>query len=404
VRGALLICKKEFLELSKDRRTLFFAFGMPLLLYPLLFSMMNKLESTDSARRIKHPSRVYLVDPSEVLAPSLKADPKNFELVGRPSGDLKQALKDQKLDLSVEVPADAKEKLDQQMTFTIQTLRDGSERSGDLALDRLKDSVATRNKLLVSSRLEALHASAQLAEPIAVTATSAADAGLQMGKILGSFLPYLLLLMMFSGSMQPGIYVTAGEKERGTLQSLLSTRLPRNQIILGKLFYVFAMGILAAVLNLLSMGFTFTRMVGPAMAANNAAHGGAPAGLPVISTMILLQSLVLMIPLGLLFANFIVFMGIQARNTHEAGTAMMPGLFVVIFLGVFSMAPGIEKMAWVPYVPVMNVSLAIRKLFSQQGDNLQCLIALAMTIALAAIMTWISTRVLDRESVIFKQS
>ena len=101
--------------------------------------------------------------------------------------------------------------------------------------------------------------------------------GHNIDEILGSFLPYLLLLMMFSGSMQPGIYVTAGEKERGTLQSLLSTRLPRNQIILGKLFYVFAMGILAAVLNLLSMGFTFTRMVGPAMAANNAAHGGAPS-------------------------------------------------------------------------------------------------------------------------------
>jgi sodium transport system permease protein len=203
--------------------------------------------------------------------------------------------------------------------------------------------------------------------------------------------------------MQHGIYVTAGEKERGTLQSLLSTRLPRNQIILGKLFYVFAMGIIAAVLNLVSMGFTFTRMVGPAMAAG-AAHGGAPAGLPVVSSLALLQSLVLMIPLGLLFANFIVFMGIQARSTHEAGTAMMPGLFVVIFLGVFSMAPGIEKMAWVPYVPVMNVSLAIRKLFSQQGDHVQSLIAFAMTIALAALMTWISTRVLDRESVIFKQS
>ena len=75
---------------------------------------------------------------------------------------------------------------------------------------------------------------------------------------------------------------------------------------------------------------------------------------------------------------------------------------MVVLLGVFSMAPGIEKMAFLPYVPVLNVSLAIRKLFSRQADPWEYLVALVMTLALAGLMTWISTRLLDRESALFR--
>jgi hypothetical protein len=59
-------------------------------------------------------------------------------------------------------------------------------------------------------------------------------------------------------------------------------------------------------------------------------------------------------------------------------------------------------MAWLPYVPVLNVSLAIRKLFSQQADLPQYLVALAMTLGLAALMTVVSSRMLNRESALFR--
>ena len=75
---------------------------------------------------------------------------------------------------------------------------------------------------------------------------------------------------------------------------------------------------------------------------------------------------------------------------------------MVVLLGVFSMAPGIEKIALLPYVPVLNVSLAIRKLFSRQADPWEYLVALLMTLVLAALMTWISTRLLNREATLFK--
>lgn len=402
MRGALLILKKEFLELGKDRKTLFFTFVMPVLLWPLMFGMMTKLGQNDAAKRKGQPSRIHLVDPGAALGARLKEKDRLFTLVERPQGDLKQALKDQKLELVVEVDADAPDRIARSETFEVRALVDESERSSSLALKRLKETLQTMDRDLVGARLKALGAPAQLAEPSRIKSSNASSTGQEIAKVFGSFLPYILMIMMFTGAMQHGIYATAGERERGTLQTLLATRLPRSQIIWGKLLYIFCMGLFATIMNLASMGFAFGRIIGGAAAGAGEAGAGMASLSSIADPMTLGLSLLLMLPLALFFSNFILLGGIQARNTVEAGTALTPGIFVVIFLGMFSMAPGLEKMAFLPYVPIVNVSLAIRKLFAQQANAVEYLLALTMTIGLAGLMTWLSTRILNRESAIFK--
>jgi sodium transport system permease protein len=234
-----------------------------------------------------------------------------------------------------------------------------------------------------------------LAEPVKLEVKNAADAALEVGKVLGRMLPYLLMIMMYAGSMQHGIYATAGEKERHTLLSLMATRLPRNQIILGKLLYIFSIGVISALLNLLSMGLSIPFMGG-------GANASMPAMAAIASPLTLGLTFMIMVPLGLFFSNFILLMGIQARNTIEAGSAIAPGIFVVMFLGMFTMAPGVDKMSFLSYVPVVNVCLALRKLFSQQFSWTEYLVAFAMTVGLAGIMTLVSTRLLNREKALFK--
>lgn len=402
MRGAFLIVKKEFMELSKDRKTMFFTFVMPLILYPLLFTMMHRLENNDAAKRAGKPSRVYLLDASQTLAPVLQGDPQHFELVSKPEGDVKQAIRDQKLEMALEVDAEAANKLASLETFSLKALYDKSDDSSRLSLDRLKEALKKQDSQWVQARLKRIAASPQLAAPTALETVQAGDMGLSLGKVVGSFLPYLLVIMMYAGSMQHGIYVTAGEKERGTLLSLLATSLPRNQIIIGKLLYVFLIGLLTAMTHLFSMAFSMSRLMADHAAAAPGAAGAASGLAAIANPLTLGLTFLLMVPLGLFFANFILLGGIQAKNTVEAGTALTPGMFVVVVLGVFSMAPGIEKMAMLPYVPVLNVSLAIRKLFSQQANAWEYVVALGMTIGLAALMTWLSTRMLNRESAIFK--
>ncbi|HCZ32848.1 MAG TPA: hypothetical protein DHV93_04975 [Holophagaceae bacterium] len=395
MRGALLIAKKEFLELSKDRKTLFFAFVLPFLLYPAIFGMMAKMGKRDEAQNRNKASRVYVSDPSGILDGILASDPKRFERVARPEGDLRQALRDQKLELAIEVAPTAAEALQKHATFIVTATVDESERASELALKRLKESLKGQEKTWVQGRLQTLGASLQLAEPIKLDVKDAADAALKAGKFIGMLLPYLLMTMMYTGAMQHGIYATAGEKERNTLLSLMATRLPRNQIILGKLLYIFSMGVIAALLNLLSMGLSI-----PFIGGGSA--GSMQAMAAIANPMTLGLTFLIMVPLGLFFANFILLMGIQAKNTIEAGSAIMPGIFLVVFLGMFTMAPGVDKIPALAYVPVVNVCLALRKMFGQQPNWTEYAIAFAMTVGLAGLMTLVSTRVLNREKALFK--
>jgi sodium transport system permease protein len=399
VRGALLILRKEYRELAKDRRTLFFTFLLPLILYPAIFGITGGMGGRDAERRAARPSRVWIADPSGVLAPALGADPEHFTLVPAPAGDLRQALRRQELELALEVAPEAAAQLAGGHTLGVRAVYDNSDESSRLALERAKALLARWESERVRDRLRRLRAPAELATPARLEVQDAGDMGLYAGKLVGSFLPYLLMLMMYAGAMQHGIYATAGEKERGTLLGLLATRLPRTQIILGKLLYVFSIGILSALVNLLSMGFSVARLLASPAAAGTPVAAGVPA---LASPAALLLTFLLMVPLGLFFATFILLGGLQARNTLEASSALTPGIVVVVLLGVFSMAPGIEKLAFLPFVPVLNVSLAIRKLFSQQMVLWEYLVALGMTLALAALMTWISTRVLNRESSLFR--
>ncbi len=401
MRGALLVFKKEFMEFTKDRKTMFFTLVLPLLLMPSIFLMVNALGQSDERKRENSPSRVAVADPEGLVTPLLLADTKKFKIVPQPEGDPKQAIRDQKVDLMVKVEPGATAKAARQETYTVTALRDRSEGSSQEAYSRLKEALSLQDKSAVAVRLKSISAPPQLAVPTKLEAEEAGDSYLGLRKFMGSFLPYFVMIMMFQGSMNHGVYTTAGEKERGTLLSLLSTALPRNQIIWGKLLYVFTMGVTVSLLNLLSLGFTFGTMARGA--ASHADAAGAAAGLSAVaSPATLLLTFLLMVPLGLMLANLILLMGIRAKNTVEGNTSLMPFMFLLIFLGMFIMAPGVDKLPVLPYLPVVNVCLAIRKLFSQQGNAAEYLVALFMTLGLAGLMTWFSTRFLNREEAIFR--
>ncbi len=407
MKGVGLIFKKEWMEFSKDRRTMFFTFVIPLILFPAIFTVMTKMAQGDSKRRNSEASRIVLKDPGQVIKPFLGADTKLFKLVEAPGGDLKQALRDKKFDLAVDVEEDAPGKLRRQESFAVKAMVDESESASELALKRLKEAMQKQDQVWVQARLEAIKAPKDLPKPANLIIEKASDLALEMSKLLGMIVPYILLIGLYTNAMQHGVYMTAGEKERHTLLSLLSTPLPRSHVIWGKLLATFSIGVLGTVMNVVGMGIGFL-VLGQQAAGSEAAAAGATAA-PSLSFASLASpatlglTLLLLIPLGLFFSSIILVLGTQAKNSREAMTAITPGIFVVVMLGVFSMSPGLEKMAALPYVPVLNVALTIRKLFSHEFVAWQYLLAFVMTSGLAAAMAWVSTSILNRESVIFKQ-
>lgn len=398
------------MEFLKDRRTVFFTFFMPLVLVPTIITMMSKMAQGDSNRRNGQPSRIVLNDPGNVLKPFLQADYKSFQIVDPPQGEIKQALREKKFELGVTVDSDAPQKLAVQTPFAVKALVDETEEASELALKRLKTLMEKQDQTWVQGRLEAIKAPQDLPRPSKLVTEKASDLALELSKMLGMFVPYILLIGLYSTAMQHGVYMTAGEKERHTLVSLLSTALPRSHVIWGKLLAIFSIGVLGTLMNVTGMGIG-VGLLGHQVEASQAASAGASvaAATPAISlssladAQTLILTLLILIPLGLFFSSIILVLGTQAKTSREAQTAITPGIFVVIMLGVFSMAPGLDKMVMMPYIPVLNVALTIRKLFSHQFVQWEYLIAFLMTSGLAAAMAWISTKLLNRESALFKQ-
>ena len=401
MRGAWLVMKKEFLELAKDKRTLFFTFIVPMFLYPAIFVMIAKMGQRDRAQREASPSQVYLLDPTSVLAPALQADAKHFSLVDAPAGGVAAALREKRIDLAIEVPGGAADSIKASKTFTVtaqvNTIEDGSE----LALKRLKDLLKRQDQGWVDARLHALNASVELVTPSAVEVKDISDDALIQAKILGIMLPYLILITMFMPIMSNGGSMTAGERERGTLMSLLSTRIPRSQIAVGKLMALFVLGVVSMAMGVLAMFFSAPMMTGGDAAA--AASAAAKTSiLQIFGPGSLMLMLILLVPVALVMVSFVLNVGIRAKTQREAAAALMPGMFVIIGLAVFSINPGIEKMAITHWVPVLNVSMSIREMFTQQFSYAHYFLALAINTALALVLTSMAAKTLNREDVLFK--
>jgi len=439
MRGVWLVFKKEMLEFAKDRKTMFFTLALPLILYPVLFGVMGKMASREDKQARSSQTRVAIVDESKVLEPLLLSRADEFKLVPLPDGDVKQAIKDDKLEMLVTLEPSAALDLAGHKTVQVDVLYNKVEKTGNVGMERLEKVLGELDRATIQQRLEQLGASKQLADPTEIHKSLVGGEEMMLAKFLGTMLPYILMLMLFAGSMSLGVYVTAGERERGTLITLLATGLPRFEIIWGKMLYVFAMGIAVSIINIASMSISMGGLFGSRMTEHgteSAAVATVPSGATdtagfsvgtsaetaaindatadvaaqasslaaVVNPTTVLLVLLMMIPLGLMFATLIITLGIQAKNSQEASTAMMPIALVVIFLSIFSMSPGIEKMGALPYIPIVNISLVIRKLFAQQASALDYAIAFLMTVGLAALMTYISAKLLGRESAIFKST
>ncbi|HTL98918.1 MAG TPA: ABC transporter permease [Holophagaceae bacterium] len=402
MRGAWLVMKKEFLELSKDRKTLFFMFVMPLILYPALFGMMSKMHERDESQRKGKPSRIHVVDPSSTLIPILQADAKDFQLVPDPGEDMQKALRDKKLDLSLEVPASAADDLKAQRTIKVTAFYNKSEDDSTEAFSRLDEMLKAQRDIWVKARLQEAKAPADLAAPTAIVERDASDETLEKQKLLGILVPYIVLIAMFGPIMGQGSGMTAGERERGTLMSLLSTRIPRSQIALGKLMALFALGVLGMASNVLAISFSANSMIGHPAAPAGAAAQASSSLLQVASPGTLGLMFLVLVPVALVMVSFVLTVGIRAKTQREAATALMPGMFVIVVLGVFSMSPGLENMTVIHFVPIINASMSIREMFGQQFNWGHYLLAIGINSALAAIFTYVAAKTLDREDVLFK--
>jgi sodium transport system permease protein len=400
MRSAILtVFRKELLEVSRDRKTLIFMIVLPLLFIPLLlqvtFDFIADAEQEAASKTLDYAivggehlpevaetfastqgfSAVALDDPGEAGIRAAVADERiDFALVMRPPGPGGQHVIELWYD---NAPMSSKVK------SRVEEVMDGL--GGELRRDRLAAFGIHDPEVLQG-----------VIEPVVVQPHGTAAMREVLGERVGGMLPYLLIIFCFMGAMYPAIDLAAGEKERGTLETLLLVPVPRGQVVLGKFLVVFTAGVVAAVLAITGLG-------GWLAWRSRELEGELGAVLAAIGAGDLLLIAAMLVPTAAIFAALLLAISIYAKSFKEAQSYIAPLNMLVILPAFLAMLPGVELDWATASIPLANISLAIKELIKGTMDLSMLVAILGSSTLLAAGMLWAATWWFGREDVLFRQ-
>jgi sodium transport system permease protein len=296
---------------------------------------------------------------------------------------------------AVHVPLDVYERLEESaVSVPLTVMYDSSQSLSREAFSRLSDFVAALERSEMTLRLNARQLSPGFIDPFDLNAANVASDSRKVQAVIGSVLPYLIILFCFFGAFYPSLDLTAGEKERYTLETLLLAPVSRLEIAAGKFIVVFSAAIIAAVLATTSMALTLTEGVLPKDTITTFELEFQPLAL--------LMTASLLLPVAALFSAMLLGVSLLARSFKEAQSYATPLQFLVILPTIASLLPDLEtelKWAW---VPLMNVSLLMKELL--KGNYLWefYIITLSSTVTLTCLVLWFAGSLFRRESVLLR--
>jgi sodium transport system permease protein len=228
------------------------------------------------------------------------------------------------------------------------------------------------------------------------------------GNLFGGLVPYLIIILCFSGAMYPAMDLTAGEKERGTMETLLCAPTARVDIVMGKFMMVLTGSLSAMGLALLSMGITAMAggaiMMGGSGATTQlgAAAKNSAASMGTIDPVGLLGVLAMTLPVAVLFSALQFTVALFAKSYKEAQSYIGPMVIVVLMPAMVGMLPGIDLNAKLAFVPLLNLSLVCKEMLSGVWHWNYIAIIFGSSCLYDAVALALAVRMFKREDVIFR--
>lgn len=219
------------------------------------------------------------------------------------------------------------------------------------------------------------------------------------GKVLGMMLPYFIVMLLFTGPMSLGVDSITGEKERGTMASILITPIKRSEIVIGKLIALSILSCLSALVYASSMIISipnmFQGMSGDGAAATN-------LGTASFSIVQIMELIVIMVVLVFFYVAIVSFISVFARTTKEASTYISPIYFIITIAGVLTLFAGNKEMPLALFgIPVYGGAISIQKIMIHELTIAQFGINVAVTCFITFIIViWIA-KIFDNEKVMF---
>jgi len=384
----LTIYRKEMLDTIRDRRTLISMIAVPLLAIPLLLLVMSRFVSS-TEKQAGDEALTIAVRGAGRLPGLLNAlTAAGFRLTSR--DDLKAAIDKKEIAAGVE-PVE----LPGAAGIEVRVYSDLTRRSSDVADGRIHAALAAFKENSLKRKLAALGQPDSVINPFTVKSVNLAPEKKMAGMFWGGMMGYCVVLLMFTGGMYPAIDMTAGEKERRTLEVVLSSPASRHAIILGKVLAATTAVLVTAVLAMLSLIVSF-RFVDFGKQA-----GKAATGVPLDATNIALV-FVALVPMAVLAASMMVAIALLAKSFKEAQSYLTPLIMASIFPLLVGMLPGLQLTPALALIPLFNVSQLIKEIFLGDYSGLAFAITMASNIFYACVAFLAAVRVFSKESVLFR--
>jgi sodium transport system permease protein len=399
---------KELRDLLRDRRTLISMIVIPTLVMPGLLLIVT-LVSLRVVREVAATASSVMIIGGED-SPKARALLANEKIAIVPTtADWRQRIADKRLRAAVEIPSGFDATLAAGGQAAVKIYNYEGELRSDRAVSGVRRAFASHADTVVAARLAERGLSPATIKPIAVNTQNVAPPEKVGGNMIGGFIPYFFLLLAFTGAMYPAMDLTAGEKERGTMETLLCSPVARVDLVLGKFLMILTASLATVAFSLLSMMLTFT--LGGALVAQRIGAGGtisAQRAAEKISSMTTLDPIGLVgvlgmvLPMVVLFAAVLFTISLFAKSFKEAQSYVSPLIIVIILPAVIGMLPGVDLNARLALVPILNVSLASKELVSGVWHWNYLALIFGSSCLYAAVALALAVRMFKREDVIFR--
>jgi sodium transport system permease protein len=430
LRAIGLIYLREMRDQLRDRRTLFTIAVLPILLYPLVgmlllqiaqFSRQSSLsvcvvgsENTAGAPPLfdgDHFSSHLLPESNTFETVTYRWD----ELSGRqsPREQGTRWVKDAAFDLVVLIPPDFKQNHSPtgMLEATRQAASRGNERQfGEIELlynagrdqsvvarQRVSEILASWRGQWARERLVSVGVAPDILAPFSWSDVDIAPEHTREAAFWSKLLPFIMLIWAMTGAFYPAIDLVAGEKERGTLETLLCSPALRSEIVWGKLGAVATFSMLTAMLNAGSMLLTST------FAFNHLSVGGLPGKIGTPPLVPMLWLFVALVPLALLFSALALAVAAMARSSKEGQYYLMPLMMVTLPLVMLPILPGTTLNIGTSLIPVTGMFLLVRALV--EGQYATAVMYLPFVLTVMGVCLWFAARwarrQFENESVLF---
>ncbi len=382
------------MELFRDKRTIFSTVLLPVILYPIIFVGFSALMSRQTSVLERQGAIIAVSDSVQNSSTAIirehisKIENFQYPEYSIKSQDLYKS-KDIHAILSIRDSLTA----DNVHTYKISLQFDKSSDRGKMLQEKLLAALRKAEKEIMESTLTELRISTSILDIIGIEEIDTSTAEKKMGMMLGSILPYLLIMMLISGAALVAADLVAGEKERKTLETLLVSSAYRNELVMGKYMTVITFSLLNVLINLFSLYFSMRYMVGQS--------GLETAGISVpLKGFILL--LVALVPLATLFAAVLLSISTFSRNIKESHSYGQPLLMLAMFAAMITFFPAFELNHGMALIPVVNIALFFKAVMINEYQIIHLVMILGSTLLLDVVAIFVSVKLFNSESVLFR--